>query len=67
MGLFTRPLRAEAGFQLYEVVRRRDGGVLSRSYRILPPGQRRPKILESLREAEDAFDLAIITTLIARP
>ena len=65
MSSFRKLLRDEAGVQLFEVVESKS---YSRGngchYRISTMRQKQPRVLADLTEAEDAFDLEVIASLM---
>lgn len=65
MASFKKLLREEAGVKLFEVGERnaagRPGGC---HYRLSTMRQNQPRVLADLNEAEDAFDLEVISSLM---
>lgn len=65
MASFKKLLREEAGVKLFEVGERKSYGRANGChYRISTMRQNQPRVLADLTEAEDAFDLEVIASLL---
>ncbi|MGV9010703.1 hypothetical protein [Brevundimonas sp.] len=65
MASFKKLLREEAGVKLFEVGEPKSYGRANGSYyRISTMRQNQPRVLADLDEAEDAFDLEVIASLM---